>query len=220
MQYTPARFVAINIICCLLICCTYGCRGRSAGSAGGVELEPGGEPFEYAATVVRSFLEGDSVHELSVTRVFRLGELRREEWVEEGQSRALIERPDLGTTFLLDLDQWTYREIPIINDQAAESEPEDLNKGLGEMESPERVETRRLDNQRIDRHDCAVYETRAVYPDSTTEVTRIWRAKDPGIDIRVEITGAGNRTYITERRDLVTSVDRAVFEVPAGFRKR
>src|ERR1051325_3927342 len=88
----------------ILIIASAGCRSRTQPAA-----DPGaaGEPENYSAEVVCAVDDGGE-RELSVSRVARYGELRREEWREQGGSRALIWRPDEGKAFLLDLDKRTY----------------------------------------------------------------------------------------------------------------
>src|SRR5205809_3242914 len=75
-------------------------------------VEQNGEPEQYSATVIRTIYEGTS-SETSVTHESRSGEKRREEWTERDQNRALIWRPDLGKSFMLDLDRRVYVELEI-----------------------------------------------------------------------------------------------------------
>ena len=84
-----------------------GCRTRAPVANDEVELVRQSEPEEYSATIVRTV--NDS--EVSVTRIARSGEMRREEWSEQGSARALISRPDIGKAFLLDLDKQIYVEL-------------------------------------------------------------------------------------------------------------
>ena len=77
-----------------------------------VDSNPSGEPEHYSATVVRTVSNGNS-QETTITREVRSGEMLRQEWTEENESRVLIWRPDLGKSFLLDLESRTYVETEI-----------------------------------------------------------------------------------------------------------
>jgi hypothetical protein len=68
-----------------------------------------GEPDEYSATIVRTVEDGTG-RWVVVTRVARSGAMFREEWSEQGETRAFIWRPDLGKSFLLFPDNRTYVE--------------------------------------------------------------------------------------------------------------
>jgi hypothetical protein len=81
-----------------------------------------GEPNRYSATVIRTLDDGTK-REVSTSREFRSGELRREEWTEEGRHLALIWLPDPGKAFLLDLDAKTYQEV-----ESDSGERDTLNK--------------------------------------------------------------------------------------------
>jgi hypothetical protein len=87
------------------------CRSKSQPDA---DVDPGlaGEPENYSATVVRAIDDGVE-REVSLTRVARSGEMRREEWTEQAGRRALIWRPDQARVFLLDLDKRIYAELPL-----------------------------------------------------------------------------------------------------------
>jgi hypothetical protein len=94
------------------------CRNRTQPVAD-AETGPAGEPENYSATVVRAIDDGVE-REVSVTRVARSGEMRREDWTEQGGHRALIWRPDQGKAFLLDIDKQTYVELPLSFDMPGE----------------------------------------------------------------------------------------------------
>src|SRR6266478_5689512 len=110
----------VLILVAMPVVLTNGCRNRVLPGDSDSNLEPAGEPEQYSATVVRIIEDGTS-RETSVSREARSGEKRREEWTEEGQNRALIWRPDLGKSFLLDLDGRAYVEFEITSGHLPES---------------------------------------------------------------------------------------------------
>jgi hypothetical protein len=190
-----------------------------------------GEPNRYSATVIRTLDDGTK-REVSTSREFRSGELRREEWTEEGRHLALIWLPDPGKAFLLDLDAKTYQEVEsdsgerdtlLASHAAAESsQPEAIDRAVDDGPTPEQIETHALPDQTIDGHSCSVYEQSAKYPDGHTEITRTFRARDlAGLLLRAEsLSDSGTVAVITERRGVSTDVADDIFTVPADFRKR
>ncbi len=111
MQWRPLISLAVVAVC---VCIAIACHRQSvAVDDPGSELS--GEPEQFSATIVCAVDEGVE-RELSVTRIFKSGNLRREEWIEQGESRALIWRPDLGKTHLLDIDRRCYVERDIMPD--------------------------------------------------------------------------------------------------------
>lgn len=189
-----------------------------------------GEPDRYSATVIRTVDDGTK-REVSISREFRSGELRREEWIEQGRHFALIWLPDSGKAFLLDLDAKTYEEIEngagerdnlLASHAAAESNQlEAIDRAVDDAPTPEQIETHALADQSIDGHSCSVYEQRAKFPDGHTEITRTFRARDlAGLLLRVEsLSDSGTVAVITERRDVSTGVADELFTVPADYRK-
>lgn len=187
-----------------------------------------GEPQQYSATIVHSIDDGVE-RELSVIRVSKSGDLRREEWVEQDASRAMIWRPDTGKSYLLDLDKGRYVETDIppsdmektsnlsTNSKGLSSKEQPLGKGskranpraldvetieraFGDAPSPSRVETRLLADQTIDGHPCKVSERRAVFTDDEVEVTTTFRAGDlNGLAIRVETGSTKTRVKLITR---------------------
>ncbi len=221
---------------------TNGCRSRGNPIQGESDIGPAGEPEQYSATVVR-IVENGSNRETSVSREARSGEQRRQEWIEGGQNRALIWRPDLGTSFLLDLDRRTFVELNTgpgrmsgaqagIDTRADASSAQDP---LGPVDDqtvqaidhylddtpPTRVETQVLPVAVIEGHQCGVFERRAFFPDGHVETTRRFIARDlSGLLIRVESEGEhGMPRVITERRDIRLDVAPEAFIVPADFKK-
>jgi hypothetical protein len=220
----------------LLVLIQTGCRGGSPPVA---DPDPGfaGEPESYSATVVRAIDDG-AEREVSVTRISRSGELRREEWREQGGSRALIWRPDQGKAFLLDLDRRIYAELPLSfgpvsepdkdaaapsDDPAGAIDPEAVDRALDRAPSPVRVEARLLADRTIEGHLCKVFEQRAVFPDGHVEMTITHRAIDlSGLAIRIEIVAEpqnGSEKVIISRRDVSPAVSPDEFIVPSEFKK-
>jgi len=195
-----------------------------------VTIPIAGEPNRYSATVIRTVDDGTK-RESSTSREFRSGELRREEWTEEGRHLALIWLSDPGKAFLLDLDAKTYEEIEsgsgerdslLASHANAESNQlEAIDRAVDDAPTPEQIETHALPDQPIDGHPCSVYEQRAKFPDGHTEITRTFRARDlAGLLLRVEsLSDSGTVAVITERRDVSTDVAGDLFTIPADYRK-
>ena len=203
-----------------------------------------GEPEEYSATVVRTVEDGTS-RLVSVTRIARLGEMFREEWTEQGHTRTLILRPDLGKSFLIFPDDRTYVESEATKSARPQAEPrssdagqtgeetseqpqrqalqpvgpDEIDRAVGDAPTPARVETRVLPDQTVEGYSCAVTEQQAVFDDGSAEVTRTFRARAlAGLALRVEVESRGIK-IITERRDIEIRVPPDRFAVPADFRK-
>src|SRR5262249_11291337 len=159
---------------------------------------------QYAATIVRIVDDGTN-QQTTITREARSGEMRRQEWTEDGRNLALIWRPDLGKSFMLDLDHRVYAEINSIQAQPLERTVDGLvetvDRVLDDAPSPTSVETRALPSQTIEGHPCRVSEQRASFPDGHTEITTTFRARDlNALAIRIE-SYADNATFrvVTER---------------------
>ncbi len=98
--------ISLELAFCVLIA-TACHRQPAAVDAPAEELS--GEPERFSATIFIAVDDGVE-REVSVTRIFKSGDLRREEWIEQHESRALIWRPDLGKTYLLDIERRCYVE--------------------------------------------------------------------------------------------------------------
>ena len=238
---SPASVLLIAITT-LAFVLTQACRTHPRPGDDEADVEPAGEPDQYSATLVRTVDDG-TTQETSITRETRSGEKRREEWMEQGQNRALIWRPDLGKSFLLDLDRRAYVELEITPGHVRESQTGESNPGgatiaqsppgpdvenstvqaidhyLDDTQSPARVQTRMLPAVVIDGHACRVYEQRATFLDGHTETTRRFRANDlGGLALRIEAEmEQGATRVITERRDVRIEVAADAFVVPADF---
>lgn len=202
------------------------CRKHQPHDAG-LTVPIAGEPHRYSATVIRTVDDGTK-REVSTSREFRSGELRRQEWTEEGRHLALIWVPDSGKEFLLDLDAKTYEEIESASGErdtllasAEANQPEAIDRAVDDAPTPEQIETHVLPDQTIDGHSCSVYEQRAKFPDGHTEITRTFRARDlAGLLLRVEsLSDSGTVAVITERRDVSIDFADDIFAVPADYRK-
>lgn len=216
------------------------CRDRARPAEVESERELKGEPDQYSTKIVRT-IDNDASHETTTTREVRSGEQRREEWTEQGENRALIWRPDLGKSYLLDLDRQVYVEIDLAGanqglrddshsqDRASADSTNGLvqavDRSLDDAPSPDRVETRMLPALEVDGHLCKVYEQRATFPDGHTEITRTFRARDlGGLALRAESESQpASVRIITERKDVSLDVRLDVapgaFTVPANFKK-
>lgn len=212
------------------------CRNRARNGSDEAENVLGSEPDQYSATTVRTVVEGSS-QQTVVTREARSGELRREEWTEQGHNRALILRSDLGKAYLLDLDRQAYVETVLVagnegpskdsqsQDRASEDSTsrlvQEVDRTVDDAPSPDHVETRSLASTEIDGHVCQVYERRASFPDGHIEITKTFRAPGlRGLVVRAEsYSEPALVRIITERKNISLDVPADVFTVPANFRK-
>ena len=216
-------------------CLAVACHRQPDSIGGDDDTGLAGEPEQFSATVVRS-LEDGAERDLSVTRVFKSGDLRREEWIEQGESRAFIWRADLGKSYLLDLDRRLYVERDNRPDAALRPESEStssavsdgvraeaVERAVGAASLPVRVESRPLSDRTIDGHPCAVLERREIFTGGHVEVTTCFRARDlRGLAIRVEngpVTGTNGAKLITKWRDILIDVPADAFVVPSDFKK-
>jgi hypothetical protein len=224
------------------------CRHRATPDNPTEAILPSGEPETYSATVVH-ILDDGTPHEASVSRVVRSGDLLRQEWSEQGESRAMIWRPDLGKCFLLSLTRKEFVEMTLgpqtardssaaaldpagsqpneanaSRDSASSPTPEAIDRAISNAQEPASVETHVLPDVTIDNHPCQVVEQRARFADGHTETTRMARARDlGGLELRIEIVPdaqSGSVKVITERRAIRTEVSPDEFNVPADFRHK
>lgn len=201
------------------------------------EIIAAGEPAAYAATVVRSTVDGEA-REPDVSQVARRGEWRREQWTEAGSARALILRPDLGKGYLLDLDRRVYVEFDFAagtsptmtkgagretigdDETPAAVKADEVDRALSDVPKPVQVETRVLADQTIQGYACQMVESRATFADGHVEITRICRARDlEGLALLVEVESATGARSTVERRDIRLDVSPDEFVVPADFKR-
>jgi hypothetical protein len=243
MHFSVSIKLAAVSIC---ICVAVACSRRPTTDEPGADIA--GEPEQFTATIVSSIDEGVE-RELSVTRVFKSGDLKRAEWTEQGEPRALIWRPDLGKSYLLDIGQRCYIETDITPGDVPESHKESdslqnrtvedsavqrsahvsreaisgdvVDRAFGDAPAPVSVDTRRLADKMIDGHRCAITERRAIFADDSVDVTTTFRARDlNGLAIRVETSSTNTGAkLITSWRDIRTDAPAEVFIVPSDFRR-
>ena len=237
-NYTIVSLLLIAITT-ITVALTIGCRKPQPPAAGEADVEQTGEPEQYSATVICTTTDGATT-ETRLTRVARSGEKWREEWTEKDQKRALILRPDLGKSFLLDLDRRLYVELEITAHQMGASAQATGKRGavssaqsdgdsrlqaidhyFDETQSPAQVETRMLPPVVIDSHRCRVYEQRTVFVDGHTEITRRYRADDlAGLPLRIDCESEGGGIRVTiERRDVRLQAGTESFVVPEDFQR-
>ena len=232
------RFAWRALLLLMALALTPGCRDRASDTR---QNHPG-EPEDYSATVVRIVQAGVG-SETFITHEARAGELRREDWTENGNNRALIWRPDTGKAFLLDLDRRVYVQLDIsakpfselraqdVDPRLSDRRPPDtdatdqtvqaIDRYFGDAQLPTRVETQALAPVTIDGHYCDVDQQKAIFPDGHTETTTKFHARDlSGLLLRVESVGEQGATrVITERKDVRTSVAPDTFTVPADYKR-
>jgi hypothetical protein len=233
MQSGELNKLAVAAVCVAL---AIACNSKSKRAG-----DPAGEPERYSATVVRSVNDGVE-RELSIARVFKSGDMWRQEWTQQDESYALIWRPDLGKMYELDLARRCYVEnetnpkeanlptgeqaVPEVPDSVdavrGKAGAEAVEQALGDAPSPERIEVQQLSDTTVDGHVCEVFERREIFPDNHVVVTTTFRARElGGLAIRVETgpaPGAGTR-LILMLRDVRLDVPADAFVVPADFRK-
>ncbi len=195
------------------------------------EVVAAGEPERYSATIVRTIESPDGVETVSEA-VARVGELRRHEWTEQGETHVLILRPDLGKQFLLVVERQVYTETDLsreITDRAGASGAEQdesidpvaverIFEGGGQ---PERVEVRHLPDQVIEGRSCQVTERRLLF-EGRAEIVRTYRARDlSGLALRTEMESEPSNgvRFVTERRNVSVDVAEDRFEMPPGFKR-
>jgi hypothetical protein len=231
----------IPVVLALVLLLTGACGKHPASPERSNTIEYSGEPQHYSTTVVRTVLGGGRTE----VTVARSGEMRREEWTQEGETRVIIWRPDLNRVFHLSLDRQVYVESEIGGQQqpanatrttgpgaisaSMEGErgpaiyPETVDRALGDEAGPERVETDELPDQVIDGHTCRVLRRRASFDVGHVETVVLFLARDlEGLALRVESeteSGSGRIQVVTERRDISTEVSPDLFVIPAGFKR-
>ena len=212
------------------------CRKRGQTEHTESEMKPGTEPDEYSAAMVRTVLDGEH-QQMTLTKEARSGELRRVEWSEGVQNLAIILRPDLGKSYLLDLDRQQYVESSLNSDNqtaGSDSQMKDrtnsdaaslidqaVDRAIDDAPSPDHVETLSLSPSDIDGHFCNVREQRATFIDGHSEITKIFRAADLGeLTLRTEAySEPASVRIITERKNVTLSVAPGAFLVPSNFKR-
>jgi hypothetical protein len=181
----------------------------------------GREPESYSATVVRVFERGEE-RLAFVTRVARAHGLERDEWTEEEHRLASIGRPDLGLTYLIDLDRNVYVEqsFTTIQPSADDLDGEEIERLFPEPGSGAVIERVRAGNEVVDGHPCVVYRSRVETLRGATSESTVWEAEDlGGLTVRSELRGPEGSRVVTELRDIRVPADPGLFELPADARK-
>jgi hypothetical protein len=222
----------------LLVACAASCQRRAAETT--ATPIAAGEPEIYAATVTRRAFDGEA-REQDVSEEAKRGDWRREQWTEAGTRCALIQRPDLGKTYLLDLDHHLYVEMNFATPSsqaspngaaretsrtdaepspATASEAEEIDRAFRDALDPIRVESRALADEVLQGYACQVIESRATFADGRTEVTRSRRARMlAGLPLLIEVESANGARLTIERRDIRLDVGEDEFAVPADFKR-
>jgi hypothetical protein len=123
--------------------CSHRAEPRNIDSEAAADIEP----ESYSATIVRTIDDGLSRREI-ITRIVRSGEMRREEWSDQGKSRALISRPDMGKAFLLDLDKQAYVESALAPASENEIEADSSNANRSQSNNRSKSNNRARTNNR------------------------------------------------------------------------
>jgi hypothetical protein len=205
-----------------IICFAAACRAPVAPQPQEERLS--GEPETYTATIVRSLEDGER-REVTETRVCRSGDMRREEWLEQGERRALILRYDTGKRFLLNLDKQLYVESDLTeivtgkpkagapNQEAGSTVPagenerpnSDTNRQASALdfvednfsEEPVKIETRALADESVADHRCKVVERRLSFADGRSETIKQFRAEDlSGLIIKTEMESLSGQARV------------------------
>jgi len=174
----------------------------------------------------------------------------REDWVENGEQRALIVRPDVGEAFLLFPDRGEYfvetpegEALPANGSSATPTPAGSGTKvskqaGSGMLVDPIAIESDlspvkttansiidlTLPDAKVDGHPCRVSERRAINSDGTTEILRDYKATDlEGLSIKTESESEGRNgrvRVVTEKHDIQPGVSQEAFEVPSGLKRK
>jgi hypothetical protein len=182
----------------------------------------GGEPDSYSAVVVRTFEQSGGQTETRA-RVARRGDWSRQDWDEGGRHLEALVRPDLGHTFLVDVDRNVCVETAL-GPPAPDAESGDLTGegievlmaggGTGAAVTCERAGT-----ETIDGHPCAVYRSHIEAPGGGSTESTVWEATDlGGLALRSELRGSDGSRVVTELRDVQVPADEALFEPPTARR--
>jgi hypothetical protein len=209
-------------------------------------LAPPGEPEIYTATILHSVEDGER-RETTETRVVRSGDMRREEWTENGERLALITRFGSGKSFLLNLNRQIYTETELVlqaSGQAKSKSPAQVPKVVEAekaeseagrqvaalelvednfAEQPVSFESHTLADEYIANQLCKVTQKRAAFADGRTDVTTTFRAENLfGLVMKTEkesVSSAYRIKVINEWRELSLVASTDAFVIPANFKK-
>jgi hypothetical protein len=171
----------------------------------------------------------------------------REDWLQDGQERALIVRPDLGEAYLLFLDKGEYLvETREGGGQDVENggsttrnkddsgsnmskgalvvDPVAIDSDLSPAAAPDSITNLAQRDVTVDTHPCRLSERRATLSDGSTEITRIYKATDlSGLEIKTESESEGKNggvRVVTQKLDIRLDVPQTLFDIPAGFKQK
>jgi hypothetical protein len=181
----------------------------------------GREPDSYSATVVRSF-ERDGEKTVSETRIARDGGMRRDEWLEDGRRLAALVRPDLGMSYLVDLDRNVYVETPLAPSQSELPELDgDAIEELFQGTTPEAtVERTHAGTEIVEGRSCEVIRSRIEAESGGVSEGTVWEASElGGLVIRSEVRGPFGDLVVTELRDIRVPADPSLFEIPPAAKR-
>lgn len=192
------------------------------------QSENGQMPAAYSARVVRT-VETASSRQVTESRVAKMNDMFREDWLELSESRSVIWRPDLGKVFLLLPEKQIYSETeiaaaaPAANRSIEPVDPDAIERFMPGRSTPAKIETLPIAPQTIEDHPCEGSERRLVFPSGHVEISRVFRARDlGGLPIRTETfsQGASGLPRVTvQLQEIDTDVSANQFNVPAGFTK-
>jgi hypothetical protein len=161
-----------------------------------------------------------------------MGEFRRHEWSEQGETRVLILRPDLGKQFLIAIERQVYTEMEISQGTSGQAiapnakgddatDPVAIERIFEAADHPASTELRLLPDQVIEGHSCQVAERRLIF-DGRAEIIRTYLARDlSGLALKIEMESEPSTglRFVTERRNIRVDVPQDLFEMPPGFKK-
>ena len=180
-----------------------------------VDAGPSGQPRSYRADVHRS-TEGPDGSSSADETVAYDGDRARHEWTEAGRRYALITLPD--GSWLVDRDRNAYvalGDTPVAAPGALTGEQ--IEALIRADASPGTSEPVSVERETLDGHPCRVVRTRLVGVSGGASESTIWSALDlDGLVIRAELADADGVRTVTELRNVTTTVDPGLFELPHG----
>jgi hypothetical protein len=188
----------------------------------------GGEPDSWSATVVRTFVV-NGLSTTSTTEFARSGDRTRLEWIEGERRMALVTRPDLSVSWLVDVSDNSYVEIPLGPDGAPapsnDSDPLSVQQieaaiAAGSPADGFVARRERIGEETVEGYACTVYRSRIEAIDGTATEATVWEAPDfAGLAIRSEIRSASGNTVRTDLQRLMRDPPPVTFELTPGARR-
>jgi hypothetical protein len=241
------RLALLFLVLASAIVSAVSCRRNPEPPAAAEEtLLPPGEPETYTATIVHTIEDGER-REITETRVARSGDMRRQEWTENGERFALITRFDAGKSFLLNLNKQIYTETEMVlqvpekakaksapdstKTVAAEKAESEASRQVAALEfvednfaeQPVGLENRVLADEYIANQLCRVTQKRATFADGRSDVMTSFRAENLfGLVMKTERESVSSTHRIkmsNEWRELALVASADEFVIPANFKK-